>query len=189
MACGKMDEPKRKKTANCRNEFQKAKDRSDAIELMKQGYSYIEIAQKFTEDPDRPYTISATQITVDMKPLRMKSIALSTAHMGEVIDQEIKELEKIIRQAESALADKGVLLETNESGVSEKGEFSKVKETWHNVSKPIAALLTVKANAKARITFLRGGETFLKSQDLNHAVSVLIANGYEITAPGDVGDE
>jgi hypothetical protein len=50
-------------------------------------------------------------------------------------------------------------------------------------------LLTVKANAKARITFLRGGETFLKSQDLNHAVSVLIANGYEITAPGGVGDE
>jgi hypothetical protein len=178
-----MDEKtaRKKKNTNFRNSFQKAADRAECIELLKKGYTYTQIARDLSEK--RPYTISAQQITYDMQYVHVESMAKSTENYAILLDEEIRRQERIIEQVEEALIAEAQLLETTESGSNDKGGYEKVVTKYHNVVKPIPALLSVKATALARISHLRGCDSYLKFMDLNCAISALIQAGFEITAP------
>jgi hypothetical protein len=163
-----------------RNEFQKIEDRKLAIEMLRNGCTYTQIAKKITET--RPYSLSYQQVQNDIAPMRVQAIAEMGEHVAVIIDKELQEVEKVIEKAWEAINVKRELLTTTESGDTEKGSYSKIKEQWINTAIP-AAMLKIVLDAVARRSTLLGIDTHLKYLDTNAAIESLTAKGYAVSDP------
>jgi hypothetical protein len=168
----KMARPGRGK----RNDFQRAEDRKLAVEMLQTGATYSQIAEEIGKI--RPYTISYQQVIQDLDGLRQEAIAKTGAHMIEIIDDELQQLEAIIAEAKSAI-EKG-----REPAVTTTAEPGKVI-TKTSTTNTNPAYLRVIQDAAARRSALLGLDAHLKYLDVNAAIESLTNKGYIVTMPDE----
>lgn len=145
------------KFSNKRNAFQIANDRLLALELLIQGKTYRHIAQHISSIRD--YSLSHEQVRRDIGVIQEELIASTLTHALEAIAEELKLIKELSINVSSRLAQ------------FQKGD------------KGAAPYLKLMADLAARRTYLAGGDTYVKAQDINQAMERVIRAGYEVRDP------
>jgi hypothetical protein len=162
-----------------RNAFQRESDKRLAIELLKKGYNYLQIAAEISEI--QPYTISYQQVIKDLDSVRLDAIAKSSASMCEIIDQEMQEIEFAITEVKEAIAKgKEEVVVTSREDSAKSGAKEIEKRQYNNLN---PAYITALLNAAARRSVLLGVDSHLKYQDINVAIESLASRGYVVSLP------
>lgn len=149
----------RNKHAPKRNRFQIANDRKLAIELLNTGKPYSYIAEHISSLRD--YSISDEQIRLDVGQLQEELIASALSHGLEAIAEELDKIENLMVDISRRL----VSFDDNDKGA--------------------APLLKLMADLSARKTYLKGGDTFIKAQDLNQSIERVTRAGFKVVDPID----
>jgi hypothetical protein len=144
-----------------RNCYQIAEDTSMAIELMRRGKTYAEIAQIISND--RTYSISRQQIQQDLEKVRWDLIAKTTTHVGEAIGEELELIEGIANRAIEAL------------------------NATTNKERMNPQLLKVLLDCGARKSYLLGVDCHMKQQNINAAIETLTRAGFNVSDPSLAG--
>jgi aspartokinase len=144
-----------------RNCYQIAEDTSTAIELMRQGKTYDEIAQIISQN--RIYSLSRQQIQKDLEKVRWDLIAKTTAHVGVVIGEELDSIEGVATRAIEAL-----------NATIDKEKIN-------------PQLLRVLLDCGARKSYLLGVDCYIKQQNINAAIETLTRAGFNVSDPSLVG--
>jgi hypothetical protein len=142
-----------------RNKFQVANDRKLAIELLSAGKTYTYIAQHISTI--REYSLSAEQIRLDVGQLQEELIASALSHGLEAIAEELDKIENL------------------------QVDISRRLVSFQDGDKGAAPLLKLMADLSARKTYLKGGDTFIKAQDLNQAIERVTRAGFKVVDPVD----
>jgi hypothetical protein len=142
-----------------RNKFQVANDRKLAIELLSAGKTYTYIAKHIATI--REYSISAEQVRLDVGQLQEELIASALSHGLEAIAEELDKIENLMIEASRRL-----------------GSFP-------DGDKGAAPFLKLMADMSARKTYLLGGDTYIKAQDLNQAIERVTRAGFKVVDPID----
>jgi septation ring formation regulator EzrA len=142
-----------------RNKFQIANDRKLAIELLSAGKTYTYIAQHLSTIRD--YSLSSEQIRQDVGAIQENLIASALQHGLEAIAAELDKIENIMI------------------------DVSRRLQAFPDGDKGAAPLLKLMADLSARQTYLKGGDTWIKAQDLNSAIERVIRAGFKIVDPID----
>lgn len=145
------------KHAPKRNKFQLANDRKLAIELLSAGKPYTYIAKHISSL--REYTISAEQIRLDVGNLQEELIASALQHGLEAIAEELDKIENL------------------------QIDISRRLQAFPDGDKGAAPLLKLMADLAARKTYLTGGDTFIKAQDLNQSIERVTRAGFKVVDP------
>jgi formate dehydrogenase maturation protein FdhE len=168
---------------NKRNAFQREQDKRLAIEMLQKGCNYLQIAAAISEI--QPYSISYQQVIKDLDSVRLDAIAKSSASMGEIIDQEMQEIEFAIAEVKEAIAKgKEEVVVTSREDSEKNGTKETEKRQYNNLN---PAYVTALLNAAARRSALLGIDSHLKHQDINTAIESLTSRGYVVSLPD--GDE
>jgi hypothetical protein len=146
-------------TRNKRNKFQIANDRKLAIELLSAGKPYSYIAKHISTIRD--YSISATQIQNDVGNLQEELIAAAISHGLEAIAEELTKIDSL------------------------SIDLSRRIVTFKDDDPKVAPFLKQMESLAARKTYLTGGDTYIKAQDLNQAIERVIRAGFKIVDPVD----
>jgi hypothetical protein len=146
-----------------RNCYQIAEDTSTAIELMRRGKTYAEIAQIISQD--RLYSLSRQQIQKDLEKVRWDLIAKTTIHVGEVIGGELESIEGVTTRALEAL-----------NSTTDKERIN-------------PQLLRVLLECGARKSYLLGADCYIKQQNINAAIETLTRAGFNVRDPSLVGGD
>jgi aspartokinase len=144
-----------------RNCYQIAEDTSTAIELMRQGKTYSEIAQIISQN--KIYSLSRQQIQKDLEKVRWDLIAKTTVHVGEAIGEELESIEGIATRAIEAL------------------------NATINKEKINPQFLRVILDCGARKSYLLGVDCYIKQQNINAAIETLTRAGFNVSDPSLVG--
>jgi hypothetical protein len=144
-----------------RNCYQIAEDTSTAIELIRRGKTYAEIAQIISQD--RIYSLSRQQIQKDLEKVRWDLIAKTTVHVGEVIGEELESIEGVINRAIEAL-----------NSTTDKERIN-------------PQLLRVLLECGVRKAYLLGADCYIKQQNINTAIETLTRAGFNVSDPSLVG--
>ncbi len=147
------------KFKNKRNKFQIANDRKLAIELLSAGKTYAQIAKHISSLRD--YSLSAQQIQYDVGIIQEELIASALQHGLEAIADELDKIENIMIDVSRRLA------------------------TIPDNDRAAAPLLKLMADLSARQTYLKGGDTYIKAQDLNQAIERVTRAGFKVVDPID----
>jgi hypothetical protein len=145
-----------------RNCYEVAADTSTAIELMRRGKTYAEIAQIISQE--RTYSLSRQQIQKDLEKVRWDLIAKTTIHVGEAIGEELDSIEGIATRAIEAL------------------------NATINKEKVNPQLLKVLLDCGARKSYLLGVDCYMKQQNINAAIETLTRAGFQVSDPSLVSD-
>jgi hypothetical protein len=140
-----------------RNCYEVAADTSTAIELMRRGKTYAEIAQIISQE--RTYSLSRQQIQKDLEKVRWDLIAKTTVHVGEAIGEELDSIEGIATRAIEAL------------------------NATINKEKVNPQLLKVLLECGARKSYLLGVDCYMKQQNINVAIETLTRAGFQVSDP------
>jgi hypothetical protein len=163
-----------------RNAFQRATDKKASIELLRQGWTYQEIAAEISRR--NPYTITYQQIQKDLEGLRLEALAKAHLDMGILIAEELETIEDSLAKIKAAIEqDKTfgtVSVETEES--ERFGKKTTTKWVQRNLNVAYVSELRVLA---ARRSTLLGVDAYLKSLDINAAIEALTAKGYVVIDP------
>jgi hypothetical protein len=144
-----------------RNCYEVAADTSTAIELMRRGKTYAEIAQIISQE--RTYSLSRQQIQKDLEKVRWDLIAKTTIHVGEAIGEELDSIEGIATRAIEAL-----------NATIDKEKIN-------------PQLLRVLLDCGARKSYLLGVDCYMKQQNINAAIETLTRAGFQVSDPSLVG--
>jgi hypothetical protein len=144
-----------------RNCYQIAEDTSNAIELMRRGKTYAEIAQIISQQ--RVYSLSRQQIQKDLEGVRWELIAKTTVHVGEAIGEELESIENITTRAIEALN-----ATTNKERINPQ-------------------LLKVLLDCGMRRSYLLGVDCHMKQQNINAAIETLTRAGFVVSDPSLAG--
>jgi hypothetical protein len=144
---------------NKRNKFQIANDRKLAIELLSAGKTYTYISKHLSTI--REYTISAEQIRQDVGNLQEELIASAMTHGLEAIAEELAKIDNLSL------------------------DLSRRIVTFKNDDPKVAPFLKQMESLAARKTYLTGGDTYIRAQDLNQAIERVIRAGFKIVDPVD----
>jgi hypothetical protein len=147
----------RHKHAPKRNKFQIANDRKLAIELLSSGKPYSYIAQHISTIRD--YSISDEQIRLDVGAIQEELIASALSHGLEAIAEELDKIENL------------------------SIDISRRLSNFPDGDKGAAPLLKLMADLSARKTYLKGGDTFIKAQDLNQSIERVTRAGFKVVDP------
>lgn len=142
-----------------RNAFQKANDRKLAIELLSVGKTYADIARHIRTVRD--YTLSPEQIRLDVGNLQEELIASNIVHGLEAIAEELDKIENL------------------------SVDISRRISTFQDSDPKVAPFLKQMADLASRKTYLTGGDTYIRAQDLNHAIERVVRAGFKIVDPVD----
>lgn len=142
-----------------RNKFQIANDRKLAIELLSVGKTYTYIAQHISRV--REYSLSREQIRLDVGDLQEELIASALQHGLEAIAEELDKIENL------------------------QIDISRRLTSFGDNDKGAAPLLKLMADLAARKTYLTGGDTFIKAQDLNQSIERVTRAGFKVVDPID----
>jgi hypothetical protein len=142
-----------------RNRFQTANDRKLAIELLSAGKTYTYIAKHISSIRD--YSLSAEQIRLDVGHLQEEIIAQAMTHGLEAIAEELDKIENL------------------------SIELSRRIATFADSDPKVAPFLKQLESLAARKTYLTGGDTYIKAQDLNQAIERVTRAGFKIVDPVD----
>jgi hypothetical protein len=140
-----------------RNCYQIAEDTSVAIELIRQGKTYAQIAQIISQG--RTYSLSRQQIQKDLEKIRWELIAKTTVHAGEVIGQELEAIEDIVTRTLDSL-----------NATTEKEKLN-------------PQLLRVLLDCSARKSYILGADSYIKQQNINAAIETLTRAGFKVSDP------
>jgi hypothetical protein len=151
--------PSRNKYAPKRNRFQIANDRKLAIELLSAGKTYIQVASHLSAIRD--YSLSDEQIRLDVGAIQEELIASALSHGLEAIAEELDKIENLTI------------------------DISRRLQAFQDGDKGAAPLLKLMADLSARKTYLMGGDTYIKAQDLNQAIERVTRAGFKIVDPVD----
>jgi hypothetical protein len=149
--------PAEKKYQPHRNRFQLANDRKLAIELLSAGKTYAYIARHISTI--REYSLSAEQIRLDVGAIQEELIAGALAHGLEAIAEELDKIENL------------------------QIDISRRLSAFQDGDKGAAPFLKLMADLAARKTYLTGGDTFIKAQDLNQSIERVTRAGFKVTDP------
>jgi hypothetical protein len=144
-----------------RNCYQIAEDTSTAIELIRRGKTYAEIAEIISQD--RIYSLSRQQIQKDLEKVRWDLIAKTTVHVGEAIGEELESIEVIATRAIEAL-----------NATIDKEKIN-------------PQLLRVLVDCGARKSYLLGVDCYIKQQNINAAIETLTRAGFNVSDPSLAG--
>jgi hypothetical protein len=151
--------PTEKKYQPHRNKFQVAIDRKLAIELLSAGKTYTYISQHLAAIRD--YSISSEQVRLDVGAIQEELIASALQHGLEAIADELDKIENIMI------------------------DVSRRLQAFQDGDKGAAPLLKLMADLSARQTYLKGGDNWIKAQDLNSAIERVTRAGFKIVDPVD----
>jgi hypothetical protein len=140
-----------------RNCYQIAEDTSTAIELMRRGKTYAQIAQIISNE--RAYSISRQQIQQDLEKVRWDLIAKTTVHVGEAIGEELESIENITTRTIEAL------------------------NATTNKEKINPQLLKVLLDCGVRRSYLLGVDCHMRQQNINAAIETLTRAGFNVSDP------
>lgn len=144
---------------NKRNKFQISLDRKLTVELLCAGKTYTHIAKHISSIRD--YSITPQQCHYDVGKIQEELIASVLQHGLEAIAEELDKIQTLmidISRRLSALSD------------TDKGA---------------APLLKLMADLSARQTYLKGGNNYINSQNLNEAIERVNRAGFKIVDPID----
>ena len=144
---------------NKRNKFQIANDRKLAIELLSVGKPYTYIAKHISTI--REYSLSAEQIRVDVGAIQEELIASAMAHGLEAIAEELDKIDNLSIDISRRIA------------------------TFQDNDPKVAPFLKQMESLAARKTYLTGGDTYIRAQDLNQAIERVVRAGFRIVDPVD----
>jgi hypothetical protein len=147
----------RNKFSPKRNRFQIANDRKLAIELLSAGKTYVYISQHLSTIRD--YSLSAEQIRLDVGAIQEELIASALSHGLEAIAEELDKIENL------------------------QIDVSRRLQSFPDGDKGAAPLLKLMADLSARKTYLMGGDTYIKAQDLNQSIERVTRAGFKVTDP------
>jgi hypothetical protein len=147
----------RNKYAPKRNKFQIANDRKLAIELLSAGKPYSYIAEHISSLRD--YSISSEQIRIDVGQLQEELIASALSHGLEAIATELDRVENLMV------------------------DISRRIKNFSDDDPKVAPLLKQMADLAARETYLKGGDTWIKAQDLNQSIERVTRAGFKVVDP------
>jgi hypothetical protein len=144
---------------NKRNKFQMSLDKKLAIELLSIGKTYTYIAKHISTI--REYSLSAEQIRQDVGSLQEELIASAMSHGLEAIAEELQKIDSLSL------------------------DLARRISTFPDSDSRVAPLLKMMESLAARKTYLTGGDTYIKAQDLNQAIERVIRAGFKIVDPID----
>jgi hypothetical protein len=142
-----------------RNKFQIANDRKLSIELLSMGKPYTQIAKHISSIRD--YSLSPEQIRLDVGIIQEELIASTLAHGLEAIAEELDKIENL------------------------SIDISRRISTFQDNDPKVAPFLKQMESLAARKTYLTGGDTYIRAQDLNQAIERVIRAGFKIVDPVD----
>jgi hypothetical protein len=148
------------KYAPKRNKFQIANDRKLAIELLSAGKTYTQIAAHI--GAIREYTLSHQQVRQDVGTVQEELIASTLQHGLESIAEELDKIENVMVDVSRRLSN----MPDNDRGA--------------------APLLKLMADLMARKTYLTGGETWVKAQNLSEAIERVTRAGFVVCDPQNI---
>jgi hypothetical protein len=148
---------------NKRNAFQKALDRKTTIEFLSAGKTYTFIARHISDN--RAYSITPEQLRADMTGLQEVMIAEAMSHGLEAIAEELDKIENLMV------------------------DISRRLQQFRDGDKGAAPFLKLMADLCARKTHLKGGENFIKAQDLNQAIERVTRAGFVVSDPLESREE
>jgi hypothetical protein len=151
----------RSKHAPKRNKFQIANDRKLTIELLSAGKPYSYIAQHISSLRD--YSISDEQLRLDVGAIQEELIASALIHGLEAISEELDKIENLMV------------------------DISRRLGNFQDSDKGAAPFLKLMADLSARKTYLLGGDTYIKAQDLNQAIERVSRAGFRVVDPIGTG--
>jgi hypothetical protein len=153
--------PAEKRYQPHRNKFQVANDRKLAIELLSAGKTYAYIAKHIATI--REYSLSAEQVRLDVGQIQEELIAAALSHGLEAIATELDRVENLMV------------------------DISRRIKTFPDGDPKVAPLLKQMADLAARETYLKGGDTWIKAQDLNQAIERVTRAGFKVVDPIGAG--
>jgi hypothetical protein len=142
-----------------RNKFQIANDRKLSIELLSMGKPYTQIAKHISSIRD--YSLSPEQIRLDIGIIQEELIASTLAHGLEAIAEELDKIENL------------------------SIDISRRISTFQDNDPKVAPFLKQMESLAARKTYLTGGDTYIRAQDLSQAIERVIRAGFKIVDPVD----
>jgi hypothetical protein len=142
-----------------RNKFQIANDRKLSIELLSAGKPYTQIAKHISSIRD--YSLSPEQIRLDVGIIQEELIASTLAHGLEAIAEELDKIENLSIDLSRRIA------------------------TFKDDDPKVAPFLKQMESLAARKTYLTGGDTYIKAQDLNQAIERVTRAGFKVSDPID----
>lgn len=142
-----------------RNKFQISLDRKLCIELLSTGKSYTYIAKHISAI--REYSITPQQCCYDVGKIQQELIAAALQHGLEAIADELDKIDNLMI------------------------DISRRLSSLTDTDKGAAPLLKLMFDLSSRQTYLKGGDTYIRAQDLNAAIEKVLRSGFKIVDPID----
>ncbi len=142
-----------------RNKFQISLDRKLAVELLCAGKTYTYIAKHISSI--REYSISPQQCHYDVGKIQEELIAAVLQHGLEAIAEELDKIQTLMI------------------------DISRRLSALNDGDKGAAPLLKLMADLSARQTYLKGGDNYIRAQNLNEAIERVNRAGFKIVDPID----
>ena len=144
---------------NKRNKFQIALDRKLTIELLSTGKTYVYIAKHISSIRD--YNVTPQLVHYDVGAIQEELLASVLQHGLEAIASELDKLENL------------------------SIDLSRRIGTFDDSDPKVAPLLKQMESIACRQTHLKGGENYLRAQNLNDAIERVVKAGFKIVDPID----
>ena len=144
---------------NKRNKFQISLDRKLAVELLCAGKTYTCIAKHISSI--REYSVTPQQCHYDVGKIQEELIASVLQHGLEAIAEELDKIQILMI------------------------DISRRLSALNDGDKGAAPLLKLMADLSARQTYLKGGDNYIRAQNLNEAIERVNRAGFRIVDPID----
>ena len=144
---------------NKRNKFQIALDRKLTIELLSTGKTYVYIAKHISSIRD--YNVTPQLVHYDVGAIQEELLASVLQHGLEAIASELDKIENL------------------------QIDISRRISTFRDDDPKVAPFLKQLADLSSRQTHLKGGENYIRAQDLNQAIERVVRAGFKIVDPID----
>ena len=154
-----MDKLASQSHKNKRNKFQIALDRKLTIELLSTGKTYVYIAKHISSIRD--YNVTPQLVHYDVGAIQEELLASVLQHGLEAIASELDKLENL------------------------SIDLSRRIGTFDDSDPKVAPLLKQMESIACRQTHLKGGENYLRAQNLNDAIKRVVKAGFKIVDPID----
>ena len=154
-----MDKLTAQSHKNKRNKFQIALDRKLTIELLSTGKTYVYIAKHISSIRD--YNVTPQLVHYDVGAIQEELLASVLQHGLEAIASELDKLENL------------------------SIDLSRRIGTFDDSDPKVAPLLKQMESIACRQTHLKGGENYLRAQNLNDAIERVVKAGFKIVDPID----
>ena len=154
-----MDKLAAQSHKNKRNKFQISLDRKLTVELLCAGKTYTYIAKHISSI--REYSITPQQCHYDVGKIQEELIASVLQHGLEAIASELDKIENL------------------------SIDLSRRIGTFDDHDPKVAPFLKQMESLAARQTHLKGGENYLRAQDLNQSIERVVRAGFRVVDPID----